>query len=378
MKTFARTLLATTAIATILALTAPAFSQEAPVEDGTFEWIEEDAAGTPAPSQPASHPALDGYPIADAPVDGVPAGGQPRYMGQGELQQNVPSAPSVTAGPLEGARRMGVTSGSVMVEGSSTGVAPVVDAPAPAAPVAAAPAPVAKPVSSPKMAAPAPIAPKIVREPKLAPPAPKLAPPAPKLAAPMPAPAPAPAPAPKAPRRCGEERDVDPLSGEMAGDDGVICAVQDRPYTHIERRGGEIPGSASGQSDGADIRRANSLEERRIPVHQVGSQVGKNSPHWSDDPQSPWSEMSGTWVVQRGDMLSNVLNRWAQTAGYTVVWDSSTDYMIQSNAALQGTFPDAVGQVIQSFADANPPVSAEFYVANKTVVVTTATAYDGR
>lgn len=176
-----------------------------------------------------------------------------------------------------------------------------------------------------------------------------------------------------APRRTDQQR-----RGEMVGDDGVLEAIQDQPAHLIHRRGGETPGSRAGYTHPDDIRRANTLEERRIPIHEIGRHIGKNSPLWHSDPQNPWEEPPASWQVNQGELLSTLLYRWSEMAAYTVVWETSHDYVLRANVVLKGTFPEAVGKVVQSFANANPPLHAEFFGANKVVVISTAADFDGR
>lgn len=57
--------------------------------------------------------------------------------------------------------------------------------------------------------------------------------------------------------------------GEMVGDDGTLEAIQDDPCVKIWRRGGPSAESINEYTHPSDIRRVNTLEVRRIPVHDV-------------------------------------------------------------------------------------------------------------
>jgi hypothetical protein len=178
-----------------------------------------------------------------------------------------------------------------------------------------------------------------------------------------------------------DERVISPQerrSGEMTGDDGVVEVMQETPCVKMVRRGGETAGSLQEYTDPDDIRRANLYEDRRIPVHEVGRYAPEGSSLWHRDPANPYIDASKTWTVRQGAMLSEVLTAWGQDAGFNVVWSSDYDYVIQADVRIRGTFPEAAGQVIESYANANPPISADFHLANRVLVVDLASEIDGR
>jgi len=166
--------------------------------------------------------------------------------------------------------------------------------------------------------------------------------------------------------------------GEMTGDDGVLEAMQDDPCALLFRRGGPTAESLREYTHPDDIRRANTLEERRIPIHEIGRYAPAGSGLWYREEYDPFLDTARIWTVERGKMLSEVLLEWGDAAGYDVVWQSPHDYVIQADVHIRGTFPEAAGQVIESFADANPPIAADFYLSNKVLVVDSAQEFDGR
>lgn len=226
-----------------------------------------------------------------------------------------------------------------------------------------------------------------------------------KAPAPTPAPAAAPAPAPMgtAPLMSGdcypaedmpntdlislgetEDGDASPNSGrlqrrgEMTGDDGVLEAIQETPCVHISRRGGETAESLRQYTHPNDIRRVNTLEDRRIPVHEVGRYAAEGSALWHQDVRAPYSDVARSWSVAKGTMLSEILIAWGEQAGFNVDWRSPHDYVIRADVTIQGTFPEAAGKVIESFADADPPIDAELFMENRALVVTSGTTFDRR
>ncbi len=170
----------------------------------------------------------------------------------------------------------------------------------------------------------------------------------------------------------------DRRAGEMTGDDGVLEAIQDNPCALLKRRGGHNAESGQEYTHPDDIRRANTLEDRRIPIHEVGRYAPEGSSLWHRNSDDPYIDASKTWTVRKGAMLSEVLIAWGEDAGFNVVWSSSYDYIIQADVRIRGTFPEAAGQVIESYANANPPLSADFHLANRVLVVDTASELDGR
>lgn len=177
------------------------------------------------------------------------------------------------------------------------------------------------------------------------------------------------------------ETNTDPVMrrrGEMVGDDGVLEAIQDNPCALIYRRGGETAASANEYTHPDDIRRVNTLEDRRIPVHEVGRYTPESTGTWHQDSSNPFVDASAKWTVERGVMLSEMLSAWGEEAGYNVVWRSSHDYVVETDVVINGTFPEAAGQVIEAYKDANPPLVGDFYLSQRVLVVDSANEFDGR
>lgn len=164
--------------------------------------------------------------------------------------------------------------------------------------------------------------------------------------------------------------------GYMAGDDGILRGIQDNPCVEIYRRGGETPESAAGWLHPHDIRRVNTLENRRIPIHKVGRYDPNGESLWYTDPAQPYSDAAQTWDVREGELLSQLLKRWGAESGWTVVFQSPADFILQANVTVRGTFTEAAGEVVESFSDARPPLTAEFYTGNRVLVIRTSAEFD--
>lgn len=65
--------------------------------------------------------------------------------------------------------------------------------------------------------------------------------------------------------------------------------------------------------------------------------------------------------------LLDALTRWADQAGWQVVWEAADDLLIPAQASYQGDFRDAVRGLFRSFATSLNPT---FYTRNNVVRVT--------
>lgn len=81
------------------------------------------------------------------------------------------------------------------------------------------------------------------------------------------------------------------------------------------------------------------------------------------------SNLSKKWYVNINDhTVSGVFQQWAQSAGYQMVYKSKNDFLISANAVVQGTFKDAVDNILQSIVGSTHPLKAIWY-SNKVFVI---------
>lgn len=73
--------------------------------------------------------------------------------------------------------------------------------------------------------------------------------------------------------------------------------------------------------------------------------LDKEQKVWSLDPQDK--------------KLSMALTRWAQLAGWQIVWEAERDFVIESSLHLSGDFLMSVGAVMRSLADTDYPLQAK-------------------
>ena len=180
-------------------------------------------------------------------------------------------------------------------------------------------------------------------------------------------------------KNSGHINEIMSRRGHMAADDGVLNGIGDNPCANIHVRGRHANKSGDVLAKNEDyIHRANTLESRRIPVHNVGRYLPHNSTVWYRDPQNPFIEDERLWRIQKGRTLRSTLASWGDASSFNVVWHSPHDYILETDAVIVGTFPEAAGQVLESFSNAMPPVAGEFYPQNRVLVIDSASEFDGR
>jgi len=74
------------------------------------------------------------------------------------------------------------------------------------------------------------------------------------------------------------------------------------------------------------------------------------------------------WSIEQSEKrLSSALERWAQQAGWQLVWEAERDFVIESNLHLEGEFLKAVGTVMQSLSKTDYPLQAKANSATLTL-----------
>ena len=72
------------------------------------------------------------------------------------------------------------------------------------------------------------------------------------------------------------------------------------------------------------------------------------------------------WEVTPADRtLKAALARWAETAGWQLVWELPVDYAVSARTEIKGNFTAAVETVAASMATADMPMKAIFYDGNR-------------
>jgi hypothetical protein len=75
---------------------------------------------------------------------------------------------------------------------------------------------------------------------------------------------------------------------------------------------------------------------------------------------------SANWLLNVADgTLKGAMRRWADAAGWQLVWELPADYPITAYAEVPGDFEAAVATVARSLEHADTPMKAIFYRGNK-------------
>lgn len=81
--------------------------------------------------------------------------------------------------------------------------------------------------------------------------------------------------------------------------------------------------------------------------------------------------LQGAWAVLAGGDLRATLEAWAAGAGWTVVWDSPTNYRLRASARYEGGFEQAVGGLVDAIHLSNPELRVTLYQGNQVLHVET-------
>lgn len=95
------------------------------------------------------------------------------------------------------------------------------------------------------------------------------------------------------------------------------------------------------------------------------------TPATAADTSSPALVIEEEWEAKTDTSLSSTLSGWAQRAGWTLVWESDTDFRLSASAAIAGDFPAAAGQLLSAFSRTTPHLKAVFYRGNRVLRVWT-------
>lgn len=83
------------------------------------------------------------------------------------------------------------------------------------------------------------------------------------------------------------------------------------------------------------------------------------------------SSVSRNWAALSGNTLKDTLEAWASTDGWTVVWDTDTNYKLRASATFRGTFIEAITKIVDSIHVSNPELTVTVYTGNRVVHVQT-------
>ncbi|HEY4350793.1 MAG TPA: toxin co-regulated pilus biosynthesis Q family protein [Paraburkholderia sp.] len=114
-----------------------------------------------------------------------------------------------------------------------------------------------------------------------------------------------------------------------------------------------------------------SLEQTRLTSTQADRTPAQAEPVEPAHAQTPTvaptpPPVQQTWRIEPSDRtVRAALTRWAQEAGWQLVWEAPTDFSVDAAATVHGTFDEALQQVVSALAHSNAPVQAILYQGNK-------------
>lgn len=76
------------------------------------------------------------------------------------------------------------------------------------------------------------------------------------------------------------------------------------------------------------------------------------------------------WTLTAGRIIGQELQAWGDKAGWKVIWRIQKDWTVPASTSFSGEFHTAAADVIKTLAANGALVRAQFYVGNKTMVVT--------
>ena len=96
----------------------------------------------------------------------------------------------------------------------------------------------------------------------------------------------------------------------------------------------------------------------------IFSTIPVRAPSLDDDDCT--GDEAPAWEVTPADAtLKGALTRWAEAAGWQLVWELPVDYAVSARTEIKGNFTTAVETVAASMATADTPMKAIFYEGNR-------------
>ena len=102
-----------------------------------------------------------------------------------------------------------------------------------------------------------------------------------------------------------------------------------------------------------------------LPCAPGGKLANPPTPAATTDPQLVIRPLP-VWTARPGEFASDVVTRWAKRAGHTVVRDGVEEWKITVPVTIQGSFKDALDQLVVGFEGSGRPLAISIY-ANKVI-----------
>lgn len=114
------------------------------------------------------------------------------------------------------------------------------------------------------------------------------------------------------------------------------------------------------------------LADRSTPAVPIPAQPLKTAftaHHIQESKRSPLRPPATTWSVTAGETLRTVLERWAHTADWRLVWDAPADYSLAASDTFGGDLEGAVGALMTAMRDNGAPFGVELFRGNRVIRV---------
>ena len=109
-------------------------------------------------------------------------------------------------------------------------------------------------------------------------------------------------------------------------------------------------------------------ETQKQQVQEQGDSADVNKPV-SLKEKIAFGEEVHDWEAPAGETLRNLLMRWGEMSGWTVVWKLDRDYNLEAGVVFRGQFTEVAAAFIRSFARATPAPIGTFYKGNRVLVI---------
>ncbi|MCY4541835.1 MAG: toxin co-regulated pilus biosynthesis Q family protein [Rhodobacteraceae bacterium] len=80
-------------------------------------------------------------------------------------------------------------------------------------------------------------------------------------------------------------------------------------------------------------------------------------------------EVAVEWQVKADSSLRSLLAEWSSSSGWQLIWDSPVDIRIRADAVVEGTFEQAVLEVMKSIFVRHPRLRIALYSGNRVLHV---------
>ncbi len=101
---------------------------------------------------------------------------------------------------------------------------------------------------------------------------------------------------------------------------------------------------------------------------QVEPSIGTKSLE-SESTESETVNRSGSWTLLPQKTLRNNLSDWSKQANWNLQWNSRHDYDVYHRSTYDGSFFEAVQEVLEHYKNASVPLAASFYEGNSVLVI---------